>query len=145
MIFNYLADSLVPRPGVEPGWILLHWCLRPARLPIPPSGHLFFSKCAAKVVLIFDCANSWCVFLQKDYVREGSEAFCRTDDGYFLACSLSKSRISVSRSSSLDGWGGCGGAGAASFFRMRRPARRIMTKMDRAIIRKSTTFWRNVP
>ena len=31
----------VPRPGVEPGWILLHWCLRPARLPIPPSGHPF--------------------------------------------------------------------------------------------------------
>ena len=29
---------LVPRPGVEPGWMLLHWCLRPARLPIPPSG-----------------------------------------------------------------------------------------------------------
>ena len=22
--------------------MLLHWCLRPARLPIPPSGHLFF-------------------------------------------------------------------------------------------------------
>ena len=30
----------VPRPGIEPGWILLHWCLRPARLPIPPSGLL---------------------------------------------------------------------------------------------------------
>ena len=28
----------VPRPGVEPGWKWIHWCLRPARLPIPPSG-----------------------------------------------------------------------------------------------------------
>ena len=35
----------VPRPGVEPGWILLHWCLRPARLPIPPSGHFFEMRC----------------------------------------------------------------------------------------------------
>ena len=35
----------VPRPGVEPGWILLHWCLRPARLPIPPSGHSVELRC----------------------------------------------------------------------------------------------------
>ena len=34
-------SASVPRPGVEPGWMLLHWCLRPARLPIPPSGHHF--------------------------------------------------------------------------------------------------------
>ena len=31
----------VPRPGVEPGWKWIHWCLRPARLPIPPSGQTF--------------------------------------------------------------------------------------------------------
>ena len=42
LIYKYLTLFLVPRPGVEPGWMLLHWCLRPARLPIPPSGHLFF-------------------------------------------------------------------------------------------------------
>jgi hypothetical protein len=42
LIIQHLAFILVPRPGVEPGWMLLHWCLRPARLPIPPSGHLFF-------------------------------------------------------------------------------------------------------
>ena len=29
---------IVPGAGVEPARILLHWCLRPARLPIPPSG-----------------------------------------------------------------------------------------------------------
>ena len=29
----------VPRAGVEPAQVLPHWCLRPARLPIPPSGH----------------------------------------------------------------------------------------------------------
>ena len=35
-----LAFCLVPRVGVEPAQVLPHWCLRPARLPIPPSGHL---------------------------------------------------------------------------------------------------------
>ena len=52
LIFKYLTLFLVPRPGVEPGWMLLHWCLRPARLPIPPSGH--FLKCDAKVLLYFE-------------------------------------------------------------------------------------------
>ena len=42
--FSSFSNS-VPRPGVEPGWILLHWCLRPARLPIPPSGHPFEMRC----------------------------------------------------------------------------------------------------
>ena len=36
---------LVPRPGVEPGWKWIHWCLRPARLPIPPSGLLSYLRC----------------------------------------------------------------------------------------------------
>ena len=31
---NTSFSNSVPRPGVEPGWMLLHWCLRPARLPI---------------------------------------------------------------------------------------------------------------
>ena len=39
---NSSFSNSVPRPGVEPGWMLLHWCLRPARLPIPPSGQLEF-------------------------------------------------------------------------------------------------------
>ena len=34
----------VPRPGIEPGWKWIHWCLRPTRLPIPPSGRLRLSK-----------------------------------------------------------------------------------------------------
>ena len=29
----------VPGAGIEPAQVLPHWCLRPARLPIPPSGH----------------------------------------------------------------------------------------------------------
>ena len=41
--FNTLSDS-VPRAGVEPARELPHWCLRPARLPIPPSGHLRMQK-----------------------------------------------------------------------------------------------------
>ena len=36
--FEIYPDS-VPRAGVEPARELPHWCLRPARLPIPPSGH----------------------------------------------------------------------------------------------------------
>ena len=30
--------SSVPGAGIEPAQVLPHWCLRPARLPIPPSG-----------------------------------------------------------------------------------------------------------
>ena len=55
LTYKYLALFLVPRPGVEPGWMLLHWCLRPARLPIPPSGHFF--KCDAKIALFSESAN----------------------------------------------------------------------------------------
>jgi hypothetical protein len=29
----------VPGAGIEPAQHCCHWCLRPARLPIPPSGH----------------------------------------------------------------------------------------------------------
>jgi hypothetical protein len=39
LIGNVLAFWLVPRAGIEPARICIHWCLRPARLPIPPSGH----------------------------------------------------------------------------------------------------------
>ena len=42
---NSSFSNSVPRPGVEPGWMLLHWCLRPARLPIPPSGQLSSGTC----------------------------------------------------------------------------------------------------
>ena len=52
LIYKYLTLFLVPRPGVEPGWMLLHWCLRPARLPIPPHLGLFLF-CVAKVNIIF--------------------------------------------------------------------------------------------
>ena len=52
LIYKYLALFLVPRPGVEPGWILLHWCLRPARLPIPPSGHSVELRCKGKKYIL---------------------------------------------------------------------------------------------
>ena len=32
------SPQSVPRAGVEPARVLPHWCLRPTRLPIPPSG-----------------------------------------------------------------------------------------------------------
>ena len=37
-ITNYLSFYLVPGAGVEPAHPFGHWCLRPTRLPIPPSG-----------------------------------------------------------------------------------------------------------
>ena len=41
---------LVPRAGVEPARVLPHWCLRPTRLPIPPSGRI----AGAKVNVFFE-------------------------------------------------------------------------------------------
>ena len=35
-----INTSYVPRTGVEPARPCGHWSLKPARLPIPPSGHL---------------------------------------------------------------------------------------------------------
>ena len=52
-----LLSILVPRPGIEPGWIA-PWCLRPARLPIPPSGQIPLCLFAvAKVLIIFELTN----------------------------------------------------------------------------------------
>ena len=33
-----LSKGVVPRAGIEPARTFVHWCLRPTRLPIPPSG-----------------------------------------------------------------------------------------------------------
>ncbi len=42
---------LVPGAGIEPARYCYHWCLRPARLPIPPSGRLIIHRCrSAKLV-----------------------------------------------------------------------------------------------
>ena len=43
----------VPEAGVEPARYCYHWILNPARLPIPPLGLFFLSKC--KVFLA--CVN----------------------------------------------------------------------------------------
>ena len=37
-------SALVPGAGIEPARVLPHWCLRPARLPIPPSGQMVWSR-----------------------------------------------------------------------------------------------------
>ena len=39
---NSVSSVSVPGAGVEPAQPCSYWCLRPARLPIPPSGHLLF-------------------------------------------------------------------------------------------------------
>ena len=53
----------MPRTGVEPVRVLAHWCLRPARLPIPPPGRAggkdipstgFFFRCPTLRTNIFE-------------------------------------------------------------------------------------------
>ena len=39
----------VPGAGIEPAQPCGYWCLRPARLPIPPSGQLFGKLWSAKI------------------------------------------------------------------------------------------------
>ncbi len=46
---------LVPGAGIEPAQPCGHWCLRPARLPIPPSGPCL--KWEANVVYFFYLGN----------------------------------------------------------------------------------------
>ena len=41
---NIKYPDLVPEAGVEPACPCEHWCLRPARLPIPPSGHFTYNQ-----------------------------------------------------------------------------------------------------
>ncbi len=45
---------LYPDPGSNRDG-LLHWCLRPARLPIPPSGHCDFPLMLCKGMFFFLC------------------------------------------------------------------------------------------
>ncbi|MEN2590086.1 hypothetical protein, partial [Acinetobacter baumannii] len=46
---------------------LLHWCLRPARLPIPPSGQIPLCLFAvAKVLIIFELTNFLVTFFSKN-------------------------------------------------------------------------------
>ena len=67
MIAQHLAFIFVPRAGIEPAWRLIHWCLRPARLPIPPSGQIppcLFA--VAKVLIIFELTNFLVTFFSKN-------------------------------------------------------------------------------
>jgi hypothetical protein len=38
LILSRRCGRFVPGAGIEPAQHRCHWCLRPARLPIPPSG-----------------------------------------------------------------------------------------------------------
>lgn len=65
---------------------------------------------------------------------------------YFLFCSFSKSLISVSKVSSLEGAGGAAGAaGASSCLRFSFIIKRIMIKMEKAMMIKSNRVWRKLP
>ena len=47
--------SHVPRAGIEPARTFVHWCLRPTRLPIPPSGLI---GSAAKIRQLLEVADT---------------------------------------------------------------------------------------
>jgi hypothetical protein len=46
----------VPGAGVEPAQYCYYWCLRPARLPVPPSGQILIARSCHQGVLL-DCEN----------------------------------------------------------------------------------------
>ena len=48
LIVSSLILFMYPDPGSNRDG-LLHWCLRPARLPIPPSGRGVYVKTGAKI------------------------------------------------------------------------------------------------
>ena len=52
MFTSDYAFKAVPRAGVEPARVLPHWCLRPARLPIPPSG--LEKRCKGSAIFLND-------------------------------------------------------------------------------------------
>ena len=66
LIIKRLSTFLLyPDPGSNRDG-LLHWCLRPARLPIPPSGQIALGLFAvAKVLIIFELANFLRTFFRK--------------------------------------------------------------------------------
>lgn len=67
LIIKRLSTFLLyPDPGSNRDG-LLHWCLRPARLPIPPSGQIppcLFA--VAKVLIIFELTNFLVTFFSKN-------------------------------------------------------------------------------
>ena len=57
---NSATSFPVPRAGIEPAWKWIHWCLRPARLPIPPSGHC---ECKSSIIFWTMQMDSTCRYL----------------------------------------------------------------------------------
>ncbi len=74
----------------------------------------------------------------------GTAPLFRGDIPYFF-CSLSRSRISVSSCSSLDSTGSAAGAGASSFFFIRRFINFTIMKTQNARIVKSMHCWMKAP
>ena len=48
VVYQLIAIFSVPRAGLEQARVLPHWCLRPARLPIPPPGQILPSNFRGK-------------------------------------------------------------------------------------------------
>ena len=57
---------LYPDPGSNRDG-LPHWCLRPARLPIPPSGQLLLLNCECKGNAFFYICKGICIFFEKKF------------------------------------------------------------------------------
>ena len=60
----FQPSPLYPDPGSNRDG-LPHWCLRPARLPIPPSGQLL--NCECKGSAFFLPCKGKCIFFEKKF------------------------------------------------------------------------------
>ena len=60
----FQLSPLYPDPGSNRDG-LPHWCLRPARLPIPPSGQLLFLNCECKGNAFFYICKEKRIFFEK--------------------------------------------------------------------------------
>ncbi len=97
---------IVPGAGIEPAQHCCHWCLRPARLPIPPSGHnrscshAVLRSCGLAVVQ--SCSRAKIGNYFNFYSRTaGFRSLC-SSTFYFCLLSLLRSSSSTLRNST--GW-----------------------------------------
>ena len=73
-MYREYAFAKYPEPGSNRHG-LLHWCLRPARLPIPPSGR---DNAGAKVVFMVDKAKEKAIFIRLNAGKHPCRRLCGT-------------------------------------------------------------------
>ena len=79
---NSVSSFSVPGAGIEPAQHRCHWCLRPARLPIPPSGpthdyFYFFILLYCRSMLCLLTSSGWRNCLPFILALRGPDIPCR--------------------------------------------------------------------